>query len=348
MDRTSLANRVVLRDNMNNNGGYDMKGSTRKSSAETSLRKKNALTPADWGRRFNQPIKCAKSEEDLDAASVCSNELVYKSSSLAVIKHKKHSKEQGPSAKAACPPYLQAAQKVMDFIRNMWLEQKFCDMILVLADGELLVHKVVFVAHSPALAEILRHYSPNKIISIHLTDFTSSAVFQIAKFLYTAELNLTLENIGEVYHCSSELGLETVFQYAREFLSNYNVNCAIQFFSICKTHGITDLRDEILHFISSNFLEIMQLESFLHIQLQDLIQLLTCDHLYVPNELEIFFAVCAWVKYDMKRRLAFSNQLLQCVRFMLIDLNTTIMRVLPIDWIFEPTENSIFMFEVFK
>jgi len=59
-------------------------------------------------------------------------------------------------------------------------------------------HRVALGAYSDALASVLGTYSSGDVIRLDLTDFQSEAVVTILRFLYTTELHLDCNTVGQV------------------------------------------------------------------------------------------------------------------------------------------------------
>ncbi|ELU17732.1 hypothetical protein CAPTEDRAFT_217877 [Capitella teleta] len=299
-------------------------------------------------------LQRSPNKHSANGTSSSTDELLYKSSSLALVKHKHGLKTEEVSISSnhdrvdSTMRYLEASQKVLDFLRRMWLDQKSCDMVITLQNGEMLAHRVVFAAHSQILAEKFAHFGPDQIVTIQLSDFAVKPVFELTQFLYTTDLCLTVDNVAEIYKCAAELGLNSVFEYAREFLSNYNVSNAILFYNICDQGNITDLRDEIFSFICEHFHEIIQHESFKRVALEDLMNLLKNNHLGVHSELDVFFAVCRWLEGDLRRRMPLSNKLLGCVRFQHIKPEDICTKVCSVEWLMETKENIAIINQAYK
>jgi hypothetical protein len=285
---------------------------------------------------------------EISSASDSSEEVLYNSSKLALIKHKHHTSKEPREHVEATMRYLEASQKVLDFLRRMWLDQKNCDMVITLQNGEMLAHRVVFAANSPTLAEKFSHFGPDQIVTIQLSDFAVKPVFELTQFLYTSDLRLNVENVAEIYKCAAELGLNSVFEYARSFLSSYNASNAILFHHICEKGNILDLRDEIFNFICDHFQEIVQHEAFSRVSIDDLFNLLRNNHLGVQSELDVYLAVTRWVDADRRRRMSLSPRLLSCVRFQHIKPEDIVSKVCAVEWILELCENMDIINQAYK
>ena len=61
-------------------------------------------------------------------------------------------------------------------------------------------HRVALAAYSDAMASVLGEYSSTEVIRLDLSDFESQAVVTILRFLYSTELHLDCNTVGEVHH----------------------------------------------------------------------------------------------------------------------------------------------------
>jgi len=59
-------------------------------------------------------------------------------------------------------------------------------------------HRVALGAYSDALSSVLGAYSSGEVIRLDLTDFSSEAIITILRFLYTTELHLDCNTVGQV------------------------------------------------------------------------------------------------------------------------------------------------------
>ena len=312
-------------------------------------------------RRRNLSSMATSSEDDRIQFKVNPDEIVYKASSLALLRAKKHKNVprvtaasndrhsvRGKEARGEKSDYLRAARRVLDFMCSMWRKQLFCDLVLQLPKGELHAHKMAFAAHSTALADKFAEYPSDEIISLDLADFQADIVFAITSFLYTTDLEINDDNVGQLLTCGAELGLEALVGLCRAYLSNYNVHNAILYHSIAETEGITDLRDDIFDFICHHFSEIVKSRHYPKVQFERIASLLSRDQLGVSSELEVFHAVVTWVNHDRAQRLPLAPMLMKCVRFHLMAPDVLVTKVEAVDWIFEPRECHNVLYDAFK
>ena len=96
------------------------------------------------------------------------------------------------------PTFQEGAQKVLDFLYNIWQEQKLCDVLITANDGDIQAHKIALGAFSDALLTTFYHYNPDDMVRINLSDFRSDVIMSILYYLYTTELELNSHVIGQV------------------------------------------------------------------------------------------------------------------------------------------------------
>lgn len=94
--------------------------------------------------------------------------------------------------------YLQGAGKVLDFLYNVWQDQKLCDVLVTASGGSVQAHRVALGAYSDALNKTFFNYNCGDMIKLDLSDFRSEVVMAILHFLYTTELDLNCHIIGQV------------------------------------------------------------------------------------------------------------------------------------------------------
>ncbi|ELT88346.1 hypothetical protein CAPTEDRAFT_89766 [Capitella teleta] len=230
----------------------------------------------------------------------------------------------------------------------MWLEQKFCDTVLILDDGQMYAHKVVFAAHSQALAKDFQNFPPGKLLYIKLKDFDPSVVFDLTEYLYTGKLKLTEKNTAGLYKCALELGITSLLQTVKQQFASYDVNNVFDHLLMCDQAGLHELRDDIMRYISQHFNEIVNTKGFLNLTLSYLLMLLSSDDLCVMSELEVFYAVVKWVDFQRQDRMTHAEALLKCVRFRLLDPDILATKVETVDWLFRQRRCHEQLVEAYK
>ena len=246
------------------------------------------------------------------------------------------------------PLYCAAARRVLHFMYTLWRNERLCDVVIQTAGEKLIAHKVALAAYSDALDEKLKDFTPSDVIAINMCDFQYDVVHMMLHFIYTVEIDLNIDNIGPVLACAIELGIDIVIHLCKEFLWKYTVDTALVCYFIAEQVGWQDILDSIYKALCLNFLDIVQQDDFLRINLQLLLRLLTDDCLVVCSELDVFFAMARWVDSCRDERIRCAACLLQCVRLQLICPETLVCKVEAVDFIFSQPDTHMILYEAFK
>ena len=154
-----------------------------------------------------------------------------------------------------------------------------------------------------------------------MADFTSAGMQNVLNFCYTGRHEeLTDENIEETLMTCRDIlrGLQILQSHCAAYLSRYNIENALPYYRICQKFKISPLSIEIWSFICNNFESISRTLSYLRSDKDNVIQLLSEDCLIVP-EMSVFQAAIAWLENQGKECESVALQVLDTVRFSLIN-----------------------------
>ena len=152
-------------------------------------------------------------------------------------------------------------------------------------------HKIALCLHSPTLVEIFSRYEGTEAFSVNLSDFKGDVgvLFQDCKktkkilktfykqkvvmcvlhYVYTNELDLNPEIVGQVISCAGQLKMSQLLKACRDYLcDNLEVSTAILFFSIAANHNFKHIYDAAFGLIAENFLEISKSTHFFLLPLE--------------------------------------------------------------------------------
>ena len=65
--------------------------------------------------------------------------------------------------------------------------------------------KVVLAAYSDPLAERFQDFPPGAEVSLDFKDFSSETMMMMLNFMYTTDININEDNVGELMHCALEM-----------------------------------------------------------------------------------------------------------------------------------------------
>lgn len=73
------------------------------------------------------------------------------------------------------------------------------------------MHSIVIGAHSRYFQNLLRRNVPPFLILISIHDFSSSAIIEVIRFIYTAQINPSPDNLPELFKIADKWQVEIIF-----------------------------------------------------------------------------------------------------------------------------------------
>ena len=97
--------------------------------------------------------------------------------------------------------------------------------------------------------------------------------------------------------------MEEVIEFLVEYVTaSLQVSSCLQFSSMAKTFGFTDMMNKIDRFINWNFRSISKEPAFLQLSADQLMKIVTSENLRVKREETVYEAVWQWFKHDRDDR----------------------------------------------
>ena len=215
---------------------------------------------------------------------------------------------------------LQHAQSLLTALENLRKREELCDVVLKVADAEIKAHRVVLAAVSPYFnAMFTGDLVESKQEVIHLNSLDPLAVYMVVEFAYVAKATITVDNVQSVLTVASLLQVERLVEKCCRFLENelHPSNClGIRRFA--ENHGCFALGKTAYQYAMRNFNQTTQLEDFFQCSLEEVLEFLSEDALYVRHEEEVYEAALRWVKYNKHERLETVPKLAEVIRFPLM------------------------------
>ncbi|XP_036137710.1 kelch-like protein 3 isoform X8 [Molossus molossus] len=247
------------------------------------------------------------------------------------------------------PAHMGKAFKVMNELRS---KQLLCDVMIVAEDVEIEAHRVVLAACSPyfcamftdtvlctmedlmelqsqpdqlGMQPFVHHeakkgdMSESKAKKIEIKDVDGRTLSKLIDYIYTAEIEVTEENVQVLLPAASLLQLMDVRQNCCDFLQSqlHPTNC-LGIRAFADVHTCTDLLQQANAYAEQHFPEVMLGEEFLSLSLDQVCSLISSDKLTVSSEEKVFEAVISWINYEKETRLEHMAKLMEHVRLPLL------------------------------
>lgn len=244
------------------------------------------------------------------------------------------------------------ARELNTFLFNLWSNQQLCDIVIRVNGKEYLAHKLALAAYSEKFTSRYceRQRLPASLSEINLLNSTAEAVEEVLNYIYTNQLRITDLNVDALIVCAKQLGVSAALSMCKQYLMGFNQRNVISLMQIAEKHGFMEIVERMEASMFDNFTEITKLDSFLNSRYDIVIKLLSKESLKlkVLNELDVFFAIIAWIDFNRQERLQFATQLLECVRFANISPENLVKYVEPQRTIFQNPVCKEMLYTAFK
>ncbi|XP_070565832.1 kelch-like protein diablo [Ptychodera flava] len=210
----------------------------------------------------------------------------------------------------------QHAVSMLSIMHNLRENGSLCDVTLSVQGKLIAAHRLVLAACSPYFNAMFTSEVRERTEDvITLQDLEPHAVDAIVNFAYTANVAVTEANVQALLKAASLLQLQTVQDACCEFLKSQldPTNC-LGIRQFAEHHSCFDLHSTADVYTQQNFSKVSQNEEFLHLGLEDLIDLIARDTLNVKSEEVVYRAVVTWIKHDLDNRLQNLPSILEHVR----------------------------------
>ena len=88
---------------------------------------------------------------------------------------------------------------------------------------------------------------------LDLRDMPHKNIYNMVRFLYTTDLILTDDSVGDILESSIRLDLQIIVDICIDYLQHYTLETALLYFNICQRCDVTMLAVEIWRYICQNF-----------------------------------------------------------------------------------------------
>ncbi|XP_070534884.1 kelch-like protein 20 [Ptychodera flava] len=222
------------------------------------------------------------------------------------------------------PYQLHFAEELICGLHSLQEEKTLCDVVLKIGESEFDAHRVVLSALSDyfrAMFSGMLRESKEDVIELKDMSITPQSFKLLLDYCYSAELELTIENVFEILGASHHLSITSAMECCCEFIKeqfdeqNFHFHDFIKIAEMADTYSLLDLKEVADHYIAENFVDVSQSEDFLeYVTASRLSEFLDRGDLAVPSELLVLKAVVKWLMHKKETRLVHADVLLHKVR----------------------------------
>ncbi|PIO64330.1 BTB/POZ domain protein [Teladorsagia circumcincta] len=197
---------------------------------------------------------------------------------------------------------------------------QLCDIVLVVEGRRISAHKVVLAASIPYFrvmftTEMLEANQTEVV----LQDLNYDTLEQLVSFAYCGELRISAGNVQSIMIGANFLQLDGVAEKCAEYLqTRLHPSNALAIRAFCSALGCRSVVSAADRFVQKHFVSVCRSDEFVQLSVDDVVELLCMDGLYVESEEAVFEAAFRWIQHDLERRKKFASRLLACVRLPLL------------------------------
>ncbi|KFD66572.1 hypothetical protein M514_01569 [Trichuris suis] len=208
-------------------------------------------------------------------------------------------------------------------MQKFYEEQLFCDVCLVVEGRRINAHRLVLAAASDYFSALFTSkMRESSSPEVEMFNIEAGILETLVIYCYYGEILLTESRVEELLDVASQLQLAEVVEACSEFLKQrLHPSNSLGIRSFAESHGCTILFEAAQSYVINNFMEVMNQQEFLLLNVEDVYNLLSSDDINVTGESVVFDAITAWLAHDLPERKVHFEFLLSALRMPLLTPN---------------------------
>ncbi|KAF0742242.1 ring canal kelch isoform X2, partial [Aphis craccivora] len=219
---------------------------------------------------------------------------------------------------------------VFEVLQSLRKDKFLCDInIETNVNTIIAAHKIVLISASPYFHKMFTNFSNINLNHIIISELDSTIIEILINYIYSGEIIVSKDNVKVLLAAANLLQLDYVKNICAEFLQTQldPSNC-IGIKAFADLYNCMELSTSCQTFIKNRFLEVTDKDEFLSLNSVDVINLISCNNIFVPQEENVFECVMNWVKHDLNSRKDFLPELMEHVRLPLISKHYFVNKVI--------------------
>ncbi|KAM9766448.1 kelch-like protein 41b [Menidia menidia] len=211
---------------------------------------------------------------------------------------------------------------LQDGLKELLNENKFVDCTLKVGDRSFPCHRLIMAACSPYFRDIFFTEDGKEVENtkeVVVEDVNPAILDMIIQYLYSAEIDLTDDNVQDIIAVANRFQIPSVFTVCVNYLQKkLSLSNCLAIFRMGLVLSCPRLAVAARNYIADRFELLYKEDEFLKLAAHELFAVIGGDSLNVEREEVVFEAVMAWVRYDKEKRTKVLKDAFNCVRFRLL------------------------------
>ena len=205
-----------------------------------------------------------------------------------------------------------------DFLKQMMTQrqnEQFTDVELESDDIHIPCHKNVLAAASPYFNAMFTSGMRECASGIVALKVDSATLAGVVDYFYTAEIELTVDNVQRLVEASDLLQLDDLKVACEKFMLERveAANC-IGFYKFASLHRLEQLQGGAWRVMLQRFMSVVSASEFKELSCQELFDYLSDAGINVEDENIVFESVLVWIRHDLDNRQTSLRKILEHVR----------------------------------
>ncbi|CAG9534532.1 unnamed protein product [Cercopithifilaria johnstoni] len=242
-------------------------------------------------------------------------------------------------------------------------DERFCDVILAASlkpedgaesdgsrDVRIVAHRAVLAAACPYFSAMFKSaMKESKQQNIFLKGIDGTSLIALTDFMYSGRLTISEQNVQSLLTTASQLQMTCVRDACSRFLlEQLDPSNCLGIANFAVAHCCTQLSHAATTFVQQHFNHVVKCGEFLALNKDQVIEIISSDHLTTTGEDKVYEAVIRWVMHDLLNRRDAFPELLAHVRLSLLSRDYLTDKVDPDALVRQNSECKDYLLEAYR
>lgn len=205
---------------------------------------------------------------------------------------------------------------VLNEMHRFLLNDRFCDVALKVEDRIFRCHRLVLAANSLYFERMFSNgMSEARSNEITINNITAVAMEHIINFAYTCTLEISQENVLDIFEAADMIEFLTVRDFCQDFLlEEVSLQNCLPFMLYAHAFTCKPLYEKAQQCAATNFGTLSTMNEYYKLPFVHLFVLLQDDNLEMPYEESVYEAMRRWMVQNPDQQPTVFGPALQCIR----------------------------------
>ena len=217
--------------------------------------------------------------------------------------------------KSECAKHGMDMMAKLDDLRK---QKVLCDVTLLAAGAMFSAHRNVLAVSCPYFYKLFTSHMKEKTaesVALDALDVTSQVFDNLLTYLYTGEIDVTEFNAEELVICADYFLMTELKTMASEVLkSKLRFSNCLFLLNFARRFNCDSLAKVSRVFVDKHFEPVTQSDDFLELSVDQIMDLISNDNVFVKQEETIFEALVTWIEHDLPVREIHFQDLFSSIR----------------------------------